>query len=1010
MYKKKLNLLLSKEVCLILAIISFAILPQHIYASFTGDGSQIRFIENKGQWPSNVTYAARINAGNIFLESSGITFDLYHTGDWDEKFGHQFENGQHQPSSTLRKHAYKVKLLNTLAHPKLVPSEIRQGHYNYYIGKDPQKWGVGARAYGNIRYTGVWEGIDMIIKQLGSDLKYEFEVAPGRTASDIQLEYEGADDLRLVDGNLQITTSVNIITEQKPYSYQLIDGDLVPVASEFVLEGNILSFRIMEDYNPSEPLIIDPILTFASYTGSTADNFGFTAAFDSLGSLYGGGIVFASGYPFTTGAYDTTWNGGVDIGITKFTPDGSDLEYSTYIGGNGDEAPSSLIINKNNELVILGLTGSSNYPTTSTAIDTTFNGGNSQTFLSNGLSFPNGTDIIVTILNEDGTALVGSTYLGGSENDGLNNNTALGYNYGDIVRGEVIVNDDNEIFVSSSTQSQDFPTLNPLQPAHGGGQDACIFSMSADASTIMWSTFLGGVTQDAGYGLKLDGNQDLYVVGGTNSLNFPTRPGAINPVFLGGQADGWIAKISGLGNTLIHSTFIGTNEYDQSYFVELDNNGDVYFVGQTDGAYPVTGNVYSNPNSGQFITRINPTLSAIQISTVFGKGDGDPELSPTAFLVDECRNIYFSGWGGNTNTAPDTDMSGLPLTDDAFQDTTDGSDFYFFVLSRDAKSLLYATYFGGLSSAEHVDGGTSRFNKEGIIYQAVCAGCLGRQDFPTTPGAWSETNGSSNCNLGVIKFEFQISAAASVIVLPSAIGCAPHTVQFINSGTPDMTYWWDFGDGATATIENPIHTYNNAGTYLVTLAVTDSFICGATDTNRLFIQVYNEPTANFSYTPSFITPGDDIFFTNLSVDHDIQFWNFGDGNTSPLDNPVHSYSDTGTYLVCLQVASGGICRDTICQTIIVSEIALIDIPNAFSPNGDGINEVFYVRGGGVKEMEFKIFNRWGTLLFESNSIKKGWDGTYNGVPQEMEVYVYTLRVVMLTDEEIFRKGNVTLIR
>jgi len=168
-------------------------------------------------------------------------------------------------------------------------------------------------------------------------------------------------------------------------------------------------------------------------------------------------------------------------------------------------------------------------------------------------------------------------------------------------------------------------------------------------------------------------------------------------------------------------------------------------------AIPVVANLYQ---------KLDNTLSTLLVSTVFGKSDGDPEFVPTAFMVDVCGRIYMAGWGGAVNGSVGN-LIGYTTTPDAYQLTTDGSDFYFLVLSEDMQSRIYATFFGGPTSHEHVDGGTSRFDKTGIIYEAVCAGCGGNSDFPYTPGAWSANNNSSNCNEGAAKFEFQLPTRTS---------------------------------------------------------------------------------------------------------------------------------------------------------------------------------------------------------------------------------------------------------
>lgn len=213
---------------------------------------------------------------------------------------------------------------------------------------------------------------------------------------------------------------------------------------------------------------------------------------------------------------------------------------------------------------------------------------------------------------------------------------------------------------------------------------------------------------------------------------------------MGGTADGYIANISADGRTLIKATYFGSNKYDQIISLELDDQDRVYVVGQTDGTIPVKGNVYNTGNTGQFLTMLNHDLTSVIYSATFGGGDNRPDITINAFMVAECNRVFISGWGGRTSEKSFSTTSNLPITPDAFQKTTDGSDFYILVFSKELKHLLYATYFGGTQTADHVDGGTSRFDKRGVIYQSVCSSCpMGNQvgpisDFPTTKGAYAE--------------------------------------------------------------------------------------------------------------------------------------------------------------------------------------------------------------------------------------------------------------------------------
>lgn len=216
-------------------------------------------------------------------------------------------------------------------------------------------------------------------------------------------------------------------------------------------------------------------------------------------------------------------------------------------------------------------------------------------------------------------------------------------------------------------------------------------------------------------------------------------------------------------------TYWGSIDYEQIYFIDLDINNKVYFTGQTEGKFKRTAGCYGKDNTTQFIGRLSNDLSKEEFITTFGnRTNSVPELCPSAFMVDNCYNIYFSGWGSVIGIGNNGTTNGLPITADAHQKTTDNHDFYLIVLGKDAKSLKYASYFGGNKSRDHVDGGTSRFDNRGIIYQSVCASCPnsppGLNDFPTSPAnVVFKNNVSIRCSNASFKLDFRLGYSIDAI-------------------------------------------------------------------------------------------------------------------------------------------------------------------------------------------------------------------------------------------------------
>jgi gliding motility-associated-like protein len=899
-------------------------LPKH--------SGSIEFIENKNQWEKNILYKADIREGAFFLEKNCFTFVFKDMAAINKLLEYKYKSPEKCEKLTpsdynVKCYAYKINFLNSKQDVIVTADEPKEGYYNYYTGNNKTNWSSKIKSYSAVAYKGLYEKTDLNIYENNFHLKYDITLHPGANANNIQFQYEGADKVFLRNGNLIVKTSVNEVTELSPEAFQIDGGSKVKVPCKFKLTDNILSFVFPDGYDKTKEIIIDPVLIFSTYSGSTADNWGFTATFDSHGRVYSGGIAFGTGYPVTLGAFQINFAGGetgaylsgCDVAIIKYDSSGTQRLWATYLGGSRNELPHSMIVDDLDELVVYGTTGSSNFPVTSGAYDQTFNGGDSIAYDFNSIKFSHGIDIFVSKLSADGTQLLASTYIGGTKNDGMNYPSVLSKNYADGARGEIMTDANNNVYVVSTTNSVDFPvTPGAFQPTSGGGgQDGVVFKMDANLSNLIWSSYLGGNGSDAVYGIVLDDNDNVYVTGGTTSTNFPTTSGVLHPNYMGNPSDGFITKISANGNSILKSTYYGSNAYDQSYLIETDKNGNIYVFGQT----AATGNTFiynaawATPNGGQFISKINSDLNTLIWSTAFGTGSGGPDISPTAFLVDLCGKIYLSGWGGpNINGFGGT--AGLPITPNAFQNTTDNNDYYFLVISDDASSLIYATYFGSPHALEHVDGGTSRFDRNGRIYQGVCAGCGGWDDFPTTPGAWSTTNNSTNCNNGVIKFDFMLPLIIAGFDIP-AVGCAPYNAYFHNtssmSGGIINTCFWSFGDGGTSTQYDPSHIYTQSGIFNVMLVVSDTGSCNLSDTITKQVVVLNNSIDTLPV--KYICLDDFIQIGLLPLpDPSITYqWIPAAGlSNDTISNPIADPAVTTNYIL---LVSNGICTDTIKQKV-----------------------------------------------------------------------------------------------
>lgn len=933
-YFKKNNLTLKQTITLTVLLLS---------AFFAGAQGNIEFIENKGQWDASVQYRGAVSNGDIFIrQGGGFTIVQHNPTDYQNvaKFLHG-QNPDNTPVTAndkivLRSHAWNVDFVGASSASTIVADKMISTHNNYFIGNDPSKWAGGCRIFQALTLKDVYPNVDVRYYTSNGYLKYDIIVKPGGDVSKIALKYDGVDKLQVKNKELLISTSIGELKESSPFTYQAELTGRKEINCKYLLKDNVLRFDV-KDYDPTKTLVIDPVIVFCSFSGGTANNWGYTATYGPDGSMYGGGAVFETGYPVSTGAYQTVFQGGAnasDIGIIKLSPTGSNRIYATYIGGSGNDQPHSLVVDPQGNLVIAGRSNSGNYPIVNP-------GGQ----VGSGIGY----DIVVTKLNANGTALIGSKKIGGDGDDGVNitplrNGTnLLQRNYGDDGRSEVILDAAGNVYVASCTQSSNFPTFSPFQAGFGGQQDGVVLKLNSTLSTVLFSSFLGGSGHDAAYVLSLAPNGNIYVAGGTESGTLPGSTAGTVGTTNNGLIDGFITVITNNGSSVVRSTFIGTSGNDQIFGIQFDRNGFPYVMGQTTGSWQVVNATFSNSGGKQFIGKLQPDLSNWVYSTMFGTGSSTPNISPIAFLVDRCENVYISGWGGYigsspaSNTYSSSGTSGLPVTPDAFKSTTDGRDMYFFVLRRDATAQLFGSFFGenntpAQAGCDHVDGGTSRFDANGVIYQAICGNCkLGAATgpaYPTTAGAWSTVNNTSNCNLTMLKIAMNLAGVASNVqssingVPRDTAGCVPLTVDFIDTVGNAQTYEWDFGDGSpivTTTTPNTSHTYTFTGTFRVRLIAIDPNTCNIRDTSYMNIRV-GDLRATLAFNPVKLPPCDSFKyrFDNLSVAPPVRpfgpqsfIWDFGDGSPRITAGPVpvfHDYAGPGTYTVRLILPDTNYCN------------------------------------------------------------------------------------------------------
>ncbi len=780
----------------------FAVLMAFMLLIETESNAAIRLIPNVGQWDGDFIARADIPGGILYVQKTGLLYYFF-----DKKALQDFYH-DHKEISGIRTHIVKVNFRNADL-PEISSENIKNGAeiYNFFNSR-----GSFSRinALQKLSLKEIWPHIDLELLPGEDDLKYNIIVHKGGKVSSIRIDYTGQNSIEIKDSMLYIRTDLSQWIEQAPLTYQAQQATKKEIECKYILKGNEVGFDV-DGYDHSQDLIIDPRLIFATFSGSTADNFGFTATFDKDGNGDSGGHVYAVGFPAKSGVgagFQTNWAGGksldaqdfgIDAGILKYSTDGKQLLWASYLGGSGNEQPHSMVVDKNNDLIVLGTTSSTNFPGL------------------NGSSNQGAYDIFLSKISPDGSTLIKSRLFGGSGEDGINGGGAYAHarggqltqNYGDPFRGEVIVDSTNNIIFTSCTQSSNYPIINAFQTSLSGKQDACITKIDDALIKVYFSTYFGGSGEDAGYGVNIDRLGHIFIAGGTQGGI--SLPNATNQYH--GGIDGFLAKLDSQGKSVMNYVYVGTDKYDQAYFVQTDETGRIFTTGQTLGSFPVTGKVYSVSEGKQFIAVYDNDLKNLKLSTTFGATGADNKLinlSPSAFLVDLCGRVCVSGWGGEVNRYISLDNGttrNLPITSDAYQSKTDGSDFYLIVFSRNLEKLTYATYFGGLKTDEHVDGGTSRFDYTGKVYQAICGGCGGFSDMPTTEGAWSRKNKGKRpnnpleggCNNALFKADLNSSNFAPVLK-DTAVTISATDLLNLNIEATDA----DAGDSVIISIKSSI--------------------------------------------------------------------------------------------------------------------------------------------------------------------------------------------------------------
>jgi hypothetical protein len=741
---------LSLQIRVLLIATLFAALNDWtMRAQSTIGGLPLSFEVNRGQTDDRFKFLSRGDGYTLYLDGNGAEFRFSRrrsaTG------GGSLANPATSKLKRIAISPMKDEICMTLAganaEAPISGAEELLGKVNYFLGNDPSQWRSNIPTYGKVRYSGVYDGVDLVFYGNQRRLEYDFVVAPKADAEAIRVVFSGQRRLELTaKGDLILRGRVGTASFRKPLIYQERNGERVPVGGGFrLLAGDAVGFRIGR-YDRTRPLIVDPILVYATYLGgSDGENFSGAneydqptggdqinaVAADSSGNVYVAGQTDSTDFPVTSGAYQGANKGAKLFAptafVSKLNAAGTALIYSTYFGGSGiqsatvgigGDSANALAIDASGNVYLAGATYSTDFPVSSGAYQS-----------KNPNAASQGPAAFLAKLNATGSSLVYSSYLGGGAFD---------------VANGIAVDVEGKAYVAGVTQSKGFPvTAGAVQTELKGASTGFVSKFNAAGTGLAYSTYLGGSGGDAANALAVDIVGSAYITGSTSSSDFPTTPGAFEKKYATvGLTNAFVAKLNPEGTVLVYSTYLGGGGFasgsgnagfdligasigDVGSAIAVDGDGNAYIAGSTASYnFPVTAGAFQttdcitniNPQ-GQgtgdavcqraFVTKLNPAGGGLVYSTYLG-GSGVEAWVPEPFsmgydlsfevgdaalgvAVDKAGNAYVSGL---------TFSSDFPVTGNAVQSVNQGYHniapvAFLSALNPTGSALLYSTYLGG---------------------------------------------------------------------------------------------------------------------------------------------------------------------------------------------------------------------------------------------------------------------------------------------------------------------------
>jgi len=739
----------------------------------------LAFERNQGQSDPRVQFLSRGHGYTLFLTGNEAVLKLS-----------KLRNTGSTPALAQPSNLVRMRLVAANPDAAATGSDELSGRSNYFLGNDRSKWHSNVPNYAKVKYPGVYPGIDLVYYGTQGELEYDFVVAPGADPQAIRLQLEGSqrEPLRVdAAGVLIADTTAGEVRFHKPVIYQstgagqrtIVDGTYK------LLAANLVGFDVSA-YDETKALVIDPVLSYSSFLGSTnADGHdSVSVAVDSSGNAYIASGTLSTNFP-AIGAFQPTYGGNPvicdqgpifcgDAFVTKINATGTAIVYSTYLGGNDSDYAYGLAVDSAGNAYVAGLTKSTNFPVTAGVFQPTFGGSPSpcDDYLCG--------DAFITKLDSTGSALVYSSYLGGSGNEHPEG---------------VVIDAQGNAYLAGDTGSTDFPTTPGAYQTQLKGTDTCTGRSGAPAfchnaflakvnltgTKLVYSTYLGGSNGgDAAGGIAVDSAGRASVVGSACSSDFPVTAGAFQPVIVGG-CDIFVSTFNVAGSQLLYSTYFGGTAYEASYGAAVDPGGNVYISGFTCSTdFPVTAGAAQTVAGGgcdALLAKFNPRLSGAA-SLVYSTYLGGNQFDIGAYVAVDSQ--------GNAYTCGDTSSSNFPVVSSVQAARRGTSDVFLTELNAQGSAILFSTYLGGSGDQE---GDSIAIDHAGNVYMA---GTTHSGDFPTTPHAFQPGFAGGATDLFVVKIN--PANAAGVGFTPASLSFANQAVG--TTSPPQTVVLHDLGSAA----------------------------------------------------------------------------------------------------------------------------------------------------------------------------------------------------------------------